>query len=241
MRSIHQAISGDSPYPDLVRVLKEWDVLEAIATAQVVRGHIEVIRVFQRMIEEKAPEKSHTRADMQSYVEKYPWLLEIAYAPLEREPQLQRLLQEEFGVHPDPEDPDLNRYPDFVVLAYGSEVVVLELKRPGRSGNRDHFRQLEDYVHFLRRHIERTTDPNLGQRVTGYLICSGLTSAAMQLADIGAANRIYVVDWKRLVTRAYQLHREFFKVMTDRAPVDDPAVMQLKRIDEELQEDGGDL
>ena len=237
MRSIHQAISGDSPYPELVRVLKEWDVLEAIATAQVVRGHIEVIRVFQKMIKEKAPEKSPARADMQSYVEKYPWLLEIAYAPLEREPRLQRLLEEEFGVQPDPNDPDLGRYPDFVVLAYGSEVVVLELKRPGRSGNREHFRQLEDYVHFLRRYIERTTDPMLGQRVTGYLICSGLTPDAGQLADTGAANRIYVVDWDRLVTRAYEIHRDFFKVMTDRAPADDPAVEQLKRIDEELQEE----
>jgi RecB family endonuclease NucS len=173
---------------------------------------------------------------MQSYVEKYPWLLEIAYAPLEREPQLQRLLEENFGVHPDPEDPDLGRYPDFVVLAYGSEIVVLELKRPGRSGNRDHYRQLEDYVHFMRRYVERTTDPNLGQRVTGYLICSGLTPEARQLADTGAANRIYVVDWDRLVTRAYQLHREFFKVMAGRAPADDPAVEQLKRVDEELQE-----
>lgn len=237
IRSIHKALSGDSPYPDLVRVLEEWDILEAIATAQVIRGHIEVIRVFEKMIKEKAPEKSPTRSDMQSYVEKYPWLLEIAYAPLEREPQLQRLLEEEFGVQPDPEDPDLGRYPDFVVLAYGSEVVVLELKRPGRTGNRDHYRQLEDYVHFLRRYIERTTDPNLHQRVTGYLICSGLTPEAGQLADTGATNRIFVVDWDRLVTRAYQLHREFFKVMTDRAPADDPAVEHLKRIDAELHED----
>ena len=237
IRSIHKALSGDSPYPDLVQVLREWDILEAIATGQVVRGHIEVIRLFEKMIKEKAPEKSQTRADMQSYVEKYPWLLEIAHAPLEREPRLQHLLEEEFGVQPDPEDPDLGRYPDFVVLAYGSEVVVLELKRPGRSGNRGHYRQLEDYVHFLRRYVERTTDPNLGKRVTGYLICSGLTPEAQQLADIGAANRIYVVDWERLVTRAYELHREFFKVITDRAPADDPAVEQLKRIDEELQDD----
>jgi hypothetical protein len=237
IRSIHGALSGNAPFADLVRVLKEWDVLEAIATAQVIRGHIEVIRVFEKMIKEKAPEKSPTRADMQFYVEKYPWLLDMAYAPLEREPRLQRLLEEEYDVQPDSEDPDLARYPDFVVLAYGFEVVVLELKRPGRSANRDHYRQLEDYVHSLRRHIERTTDPNLGQRVTGYLICSGLTTEARQLADTGAGNRIYVVDWNRLITRAYQLHREFFKVMTQRAPADDPAVEQLKRIDDELQED----
>ena len=190
MRSIHEALAGDTPYPDLVRVLKEWDVLEAIATAQIVRGHLEVIRVFQRMIREKAPEKSPTRADMQSYVEKYPWLVEPAYGPFEREPRLQQLLEDEFGVQPDDEDPDLGRYPDFVAMAYGSEVIVVELKRPGRSGNRDHFRQLEDYVHFLRRYLERTTDPRLGQQVTGYLICSGLTPDAMQLAESGITDRI---------------------------------------------------
>ena len=237
MRSIHAAIASDAPYPDLIAVLKEWDVLEAIAIAQVVRGRVEVIRVFQKMIKEKAPEKSPKRADMQSYVEKYPWLLDTAYSPLEREPNLQKLLQQEFGVHPDPEDPDINRYPDFVVLAYGSEVIVVELKRPGRSANRDHYRQLEDYVHFLRRYIERTTDPHLGQRVTGYLICSGLTTEARQLAERGVSDRIFVVDWDRLVTRAHELHREFFTVMTNRIPTDDPAIEQLKRVDEELQED----
>ena len=237
MRSIHKAISGDSPYPDLVRVLKEWDVLEAIATAQVVRGHIEVIRVFKKMIDEKAPEKSPTRADMQSYIEKYPWLLEPMYGPFKREPQLQSLLEEEFSIEPDSEDPELRRYPDFVTLAYGSEVIVVELKRPGRSGSRNDYRQLEDYVDTLRRYITRTTDPNFSQSVKGYLICSGLTPDARQRADQGVADRIYVVDWDRLVTRAYQLHREFFNVMTDRAPADDPAVEQLRRLDEELQED----
>ncbi len=237
MRSIHEAVSGDSPYPDLVRVLKEWDVLEAIATAQVIRGHIEVIRAFKRMIDTKAPEKSPTRADMQSYVEQYPWLLEPMYGPFKREPQLQSLLEKEFGVEPDVEDPDRHRYPDFVTLAYASEVVVIELKRPGRSGNRDHYRQLEDYVHFLRRYLERTTDPKLSQNVTGYLICSGLTPDAVQLSATGVANRIFVVDWDRLATRAYQLHREFFNVMTEKVPADDPAMEQLKRLDKDLQED----
>ena len=237
MRSIHKALAGDSPLLDLVEVLKEWDILEAIATAQIIRGHIEVIRMFQKMIQEKAPEKSATRADMQSFVEKYPWLLEPAYGPFKREPQLQKLLVDHFGVTPDPEDPDLGRYPDFVTLAYGAEVIVVELKRPGLAGNRDHYRQLEDYVHFLRRYVERTTDPRLRQQVTGYLVCSELTREAVQLAEKGQTDRIYVVDWDRLVTRAYQLHREFFAVMIDRAPADDPAIEQLRRVDEELRED----
>ena len=193
--------------------------------------------MFEKMIKEKAPEKSRTVADMQFYAERYPWLLEIAYAPPELEPRLQGLLEKEFGVQPDPNDPDLGRYPDFVVFAYGSEVVVLELKRPCRSGSREHFRQLEDYLHFLRRYLERTTDPMLGQRVTGYLRCSGLTPDAGQLADTGAANHIYVVDWDRLVTRAYEIHRDFLRVMTDRAPADDPAVEQFKRFDEGPQEE----
>ena len=237
MRSIHKALAGDSPFPDLLQVLREWDILEAIATAQIIRGHVEVIRVFQKMIQEGSPEKSASRSDMQSYVEKYPWLLEPAYGPFKREPQLQKLLEEQFGVTADPEDPDSGRFPDFVTLSYGSEVVVVELKRPGRRANREHYRQLEDYVDFLRRYVERTNDPHLSQRVTGYLISSGLTPEASQLADAGQARRIYVVDWERLVTRALALHREFFNVMRDRVPAHDPAVEQLKRIDEELRQD----
>ena len=236
MRSIHKALTSDAPLPDLLEILKEWDILEAIATAQIIRGHIEVIRVFQRMIEEKAPEKSPTRPDMQTYVQQYPWLLEPAYGPFKREPYLQKLLEDEFSVVPDPEDPDLHRYPDYVSLAYGSEIIVVEIKRPGRRGNRTHYRQLEDYVDFLRRHVERTNDPRLSQRVTGYLICSGLTPEAKQLADSGQTKGIYVVDWERLVTRAIALHREFFNVMTDRVPANDPAIEQLKRIDEEFEE-----
>ena len=54
---------------------------------------------------------------------------------------------------------------------------------------------------------------------------------------LGMGAQMVVVDWDRLVTRAYEIHRDFLKVMIVRAPADDPAVEQLKRIDEELQEE----
>ena len=235
IRSINRALAGNAPLVDLVEVLREWAILEAIATAQIIRGHIEIIRVFQQMITERAPEKSPSRMDMQTYVVENPWLLEPAYGAFKREPQLQSLLENQIGVQPDPEDPDIGRFPDFVTLAYGSEVVVVEIKRPGRTGNRDHYRQLEDYVDCLRRHLDSTTDPRSHQRVTGYLICSGLTPDARQLADNGVARGVMVVDWDRLVSRAYELHREFFGVMVDRVPEDDPVMEQLRKVDEELQ------
>ena len=236
MRSINKALSDDEPLPALIQVLREWQILEATSIAQVVRGRIEIIRVFEKMIKERAPEKHPTRADMQSYLEENPWLLEPAYGTFEREPQLQDLLEREIGVLPDPEDPDIGRFPDFVTLAYGSEIVVVEVKRPGRRGNRNHYRQLEDYVHCIRRHLRSTTDQRYYQRVTGYLICSQLTADAIDLAEAGVAENILVVDWERLVARARELHREFFGVITNRVPQDDPIMDRLRRVDRQLQD-----
>jgi hypothetical protein len=59
-------------------VLSEWDVIEAVNTAHLVKGRVEIIRKFEQMIRDKVPEKP----DMQDYVKKHPWLVDPKWTML---------------------------------------------------------------------------------------------------------------------------------------------------------------
>ena len=52
-------------------VLSEWDILEAVNTAHLVKGRVEIIQKFSQMIQDKVPEKP----DIQNYLREHPWLI----------------------------------------------------------------------------------------------------------------------------------------------------------------------
>src|SRR5205085_2537621 len=65
---------------ELVMAVKEWDIISAVSTAEVVAGKIEIIQKFQSLIAARAKEKSPKgQIDMQSFVRDYPWLLGQQY------------------------------------------------------------------------------------------------------------------------------------------------------------------
>ena len=65
-------------------IVSEWDIIEAVNTAHVVKGRVEIIRKFQAMIDATAKEKP----DMQDYLKKYPWLIDPKWTMLTHEKSL---------------------------------------------------------------------------------------------------------------------------------------------------------
>jgi hypothetical protein len=70
------------------KVLSEWDLIEAVNTAHLVRGRVEIIRKFADMIKQKVPEKP----DMQDYVKLHPWLIDPKWSMLAHERALDTLI-----------------------------------------------------------------------------------------------------------------------------------------------------
>ena len=214
---------------EIFRLFAEWDVLEAIATAQVVKGRVEIIRKFRQLIETRAPEKP----TMQDFVRDHPWLIDPSWQILRHERALDSVLVSVFGL----EDPgeDANRRLDFFCLADTRLAVVVEAKRPGDLVGREELEQLEGYVDYLTRSIKASNDPRFGRRVEGVLIYGRLRDDALEKVDRLQKGGIYVRSWENLLTTAEVLHREFLDVVKDRAPRDDPRIQQLDHDDRTVE------
>lgn len=214
--------ADDRAQEEIFRLVEEWDVLEAVATAGVVRGRVEIIRKFRGLIESKAPEKPV----MQDFLKDHPWLVDPSWQVLRHEGALDTVVADHFGLEPT-EEAQGGRRLDFFCLADTQRTVVVEVKRPGDLVGRDEIRQLEDYVDFLRRWVEQTTDPRFSRQVEGVLIFGRFREDVGDLVTRAQVGRIYVRTWENLLYTAESLHRDFLEVVKSRAPADDPRIQNL--------------
>jgi len=219
---------------EVLGLLKEWDVLEAIATAQVVRGRLEVIDKFDQMVEAGVPEKP----DMHDLLKEHPWLIDPAWTMVEHEKSLENVLVKQFK-RKRKKLPDGRRRLDFFCLADPGRAMVVEVKRPDETADRGDLRQLQDYVHYLRDREKQSSDPARPSRsVYGYLICGSLKHEAYSLRDEMEPNAMYVRTWAVLLETARDSHKEFFRVAKTRAPAEDPRIRALE-LDGKVPEKSG--
>jgi hypothetical protein len=206
--------------------LSEWDIIEAVSTAHLVKGRVEIIRKFAEMIKQRVPEKP----DMQDYVRDHPWLIEPNRTMLAHERSLDKLICDEFELEPSSEPEGARRLDFFCLGDRFQTAYVVEVKRPGDLVGRKEFDQLRDYVLFLRRRLQdECTDPAHKRAVIrGLLVADrtrpgdeghGKTYKDADLFDIRKCNH--------LLTTAETMHEEFLNVVKLRAPMDDPRMQDL--------------
>ena len=207
-------------------ILSEWDILEAVNTALLVKGRVEIIRKFAQMIKDKVPEKP----DMQDYIKDHPWLIDPKWTMLVHEKSLDNLICSEFDIEKSGED-EGDRRIDFFCLGDRYQTAhVVEAKRPGALVGRTEFDQLRDYVLFLRKKLqEESTDPEHKRAVVrGLLIAdrvrSGDEGHGKTYQDAGLFD---IRTWGNLLTTAETMHKEFLDIVRLRAPADDPRMKDL--------------
>ena len=154
IRSLNAASTDDLAL--FSEVLSEWDIIEAVNTAQLVKGRVEIIRKFAQMIKDKVPEKP----DMQDYLRDHPWLIDPKWTMLHHEKSLDNVLATQFNVAKTRSQDGQQRL-DFFCLGDGRYVThVVEIKRPGNYVGKDELDKLNNYVYFLKnRLIEDPIDP----------------------------------------------------------------------------------
>jgi len=211
----------------VLRLFAEWDVLEAVHIAQIVRGRVEIIRKFGQLIKSGAREKP----DVQDFVKEHPWLIDLAWSNLRHERSLDTLLLKEFHQDKTGEE-TARRRPDFFCLEGAGVWVVVELKRPGKKVGWEELDQLESYVDFLLRHARKDTEPNRAVSIHGRLIASDLDSDAHAKRDRMQPYNMYFVTWDRLLRQAEQFHCEYLDLVKSRAPKGDPRIQALEKVDE---------
>ena len=224
IRRLNTASSDDIEHFE--EVLSEWDIIEAVNTAHLVKGRVEIIKKFAQMIKDKVREKP----DMQDYLRDHPWLIDPKWTMLTHERSLDNLICNEFNLSV-PKSKEGRRRLDFFCLGDLQTAYIVETKRPGVLVGEDEFQQLAGYVHFLRQRLQGGATDNTYKRavVKGLLIADRI-----RRGDEGHANAMQeagvfdVRTWDNLLTTAESMHKEFLDAVTQRAPQDDPRIVELR-------------
>ena len=92
---------------------------------------------------------------------------------------------------------------DFLCLGHGRTLNLIELKRPGHTGNREDLEQVERYIDFARSHIGSDPQASYGD-VVNYMIVGKLSDdgETKEKAKRLAGDRIYVRTYGDLVRTA---------------------------------------
>ena len=205
-------------------VLSEWDIIEAVNTAHLVKGRIEIIYTFEQMIDDKVREKP----DMQNYLKRHPWLIDPKWTMLEHERELDTLIRKEFRI-PSSGKAEGKQRVDFFCLADSQAAYVVEVKRPGYKVGRGEFDKLRDYVLFLHNQQKQSTENEYNRAVVkGILIAGGVRKGEQEhLKEATSRGTFTFRTWSNLLMNAKELHKEFLKVVKARAPSDDPRMNEL--------------
>ena len=210
-------------------VLSEWDVIEAVNTAYLVKGRREIIHKFKQMIDDKAPEKP----DMQNYLKDHPWLINPKWSMLKHEARLDTIVQE--YIEEGTASEGGMRRVDFFCLGDSQTAYIVEVKRPGASVGKNEIRQLEDYVSHLQNDLQQqsTSSSHRIAVVSGLLIAEKIQPEGQQHMDKLKEGFLEFRTWKNLMFEADNLHRELFQHIKDRAPQDDPRIKDLSEVNDE--------
>lgn len=224
IRRLNAASADD--LAQFTEVLTEWDILEAVNTAHLVKGRVEIIRKFAQMIEGEVPEKP----DMQDYIKEHPWLVDPKWTMLVHEQSLDQLISKQFKLAASRKREGRRRVDFFCLGDRYRTAHVVEAKRPGDLVGRREFDQLRDYVLFLRKRLddEATNPDDKRTLIRGLLITDRVRPGdeihAKSHQDAGTFD---IRSWNHLLTTTETLHKEFLDVVKLRAPSDDPRMQEL--------------
>ena len=234
-------VTGDSQLAELIDVIKEWDIIASVASAESITGKIGIIQKFEQYIDDRIPEKAGKgKLDMQSFIKQYPWLLGHEYENIEssdfhHEQAVDKWIQEVLN-KVDAEfkraDKREGRRFDLLTIRNSHQIVILELMRPGEAGDFDHVMRLQRYVTRIEAFInDSSTDSKFqNHSVTGLLIAGEIAkdpSVRSTLITLGP--KIEGVSWRDLFARVEGRYLEHIRFLAQRAP-NDSRMDEFKKI-----------
>lgn len=191
----------------LFDLFREWQIVEAKEMARVTEGRITTIEKLQSLIDNNALEVP----TLHNFLKEFPWVIDPRWTLIDDEVTYSQLLRDKF---PEENIPEENKRIDFLCVRDGTNLAVVEIKRPESKVSRKELDQIEDYVIFIRDCIERTSDPDYKlEEATGYLLCGDLvdTPHVRQKRKNLERSQIYIRLYIDLLDMVKRVHDEFLK------------------------------
>lgn len=232
-----------SSLSEIVEAIKEWDIITAVSTAEIVIGKIEIIKKFSVHLRQRlAEKKGFGQMDMQTFIQENPWLLGYEYehlksADFHHEHGLDKWIEEELKeVNKEFEVKDQRdeRRFDLLCIKNDWQIEILELMRPGKPLDYDHVSRLNRYVTRIQTAVlEQGTRPAFrGKTVHGLLIADELSKDSSLPGVIQSLRtNLDVVIWGSLFENVQARYKDFYDILKMKAP-NDPRIKGLVEFDE---------
>ncbi len=202
------AESGLEDIGTIFDLFREWEIVEAKEMSRVTEGRIATIEKLQRLIDTDALEVP----TLHNFLKEFPWVIDPRWTLVDDEIRYSDILR---GKFPEADDlPDRDRRIDFLCVRESTNLVVVEIKRPNARASHRELDQIEEYVSFMRDHIQNATDPEMSyQEVVGYLLCGDLVNTwrVRQKKKILEQSKIYVRRYVELLDMVTRMHRDFIE------------------------------
>ena len=190
----------------ILNLFREWEILEAKEMMKVTEGRITTIEKLDQMIETNALEKP----DLHNFLKQFPWVIDPHWTLVDDEVTYTQLLNNKY-----PEDadvPEANKRIDFLCVNEGTNLSVVEIKRPQSRVSLKELNQIKSYIVFMRHYVQETNAPEFANRqVKGYLLCGSMVDTVESRGekDILEKSDIYIVRYSELLRKVKQLHKAF--------------------------------
>jgi hypothetical protein len=237
--------ASDDAATELLTAIKEWDIISAVSTAEVVFGKLEIIKQFDNLIKERTPEKAPKgQIDMQTFVKGHPWILgpdyeQLGPADFDHERGIDKWIKDiilETDREPAFKGEKEDKRFDLACIKNDFLIVVLELMRPGKPADYDHASRLVRYVTRISAGINSKGSQERFKRMSvyGLLIADDLAKDP-SLSGYFQTNRSYMdyMSWSGLFDIVSARYKDFFEMLKKKAP-DDPRIKGLITINATL-------
>lgn len=198
----------------LLRVFETARIAEHYSLGQIASERVKVIRELNKLIE-----NGDTRElQLQRLVESATWLLYPDWTPIgmnEALTTVQRTYTSWYrtrngrDVRVSSTEKDARR-PDFVMLAHGRRLQVVEIKRPMYKLENDDYQRAVDYLQSVSDFVKETTSVDTTYNEVGLIIvCDKIGLSSANNSSIENDNRIQWMTWHDLLERTQVAHQAF--------------------------------
>lgn len=188
----------------LIKLLKEWQIIEAREIYNLAKVRIEAIKSLERHIDGNALEVSV----LEKFFEKFPWILDPRIMEFKTEQRYSQLLKDKFSEVN--ELPEIDKRLDFLCINHLNQFFIIELKRPKSVIGAKFLNQGLEYVSF----IEENIGNEYGSKVTCIIIGGKLSpdSTAKNLAkSLKDSNNVYFKTYNEVLSMAQTYHKEIIE------------------------------
>lgn len=136
---------------EMVARFAEWRTLESRAILEVIKGRVEVVDKFHKMVVNDFPETASSKnpENLHDLLGEFPWLINPEWQILYEEKSVTKTLRE-WNVEDDPGSNFRERY-DFLALTDNKQLIVVDIKRPGVAVSFGEFQRLQNYRQRLKK------------------------------------------------------------------------------------------